>query len=360
MSFNKKGKEQEQQYRTIKEIAKSANVSVGTIDRVIHNRPGVSAKTKKEIDAILREHGYQPNLIARRLASKKTIKIATLTPEMSVETAYWEDLLNGITQAEGEVGSYGVEIIRYYFNQNDKGSFTKQATQLLQNEVDGVVLTPIFIEESTAFTKSCESRHIPCVFINSDLPDVDSLSYIGPDLYRSGYLAGHLVKYLIQPQDKVLVVNISKELESHHYTLRKEEGFRAYFHDKKVKATILKEDIRKTDYASVEDTMSKLLSQHENIRVIFVTNSRVSTVAQYLENSGKADILLIGYDFLKTNIDFLKRGTIDFLICQKPQEQAYRGVMAMYNHLVLGTTVGRVIFMPIDIITSENDEFYSN
>lgn len=346
--------------RTIKEIAKSANVSVATIDRVIHNRPGVSAKTKKKIDAILKEYGYQPNLIARRLASKKTIRIATLTPKLSEETAYWEVLLNGILQAETEVGSYGVKIIKYYFDQNDKSSFIEQADSLLKNGVDGVVLTPIFIEESTAFTKSCEELDIPCVFINSDLPDVDSLCYIGPNLFHSGYLSAHLISYLIRQDDKVLVVNISKELESQHYTLRKEDGFRAYFNNNNIPVSIIKADIRKTDYASVEDSISHLLDEHNDIKVVFATNSRVSTVAQYLENSGRADMLLIGYDFLENNIQYLKKRTIDFLICQKPQEQAYRGVMALYNYLVFASEVERVTFMPIDIITRENDAFYKN
>lgn len=347
-------------YRTIKEIAKSANVSVATIDRVIHNRPGVSAKTKTKIDAILAEHGYQPNMIARRLASKKVIHIATLTPKLSIETAYWEVLLNGLTQAEAEIGSYGVKVVKYFFDQNDKSSFTSQAEILLKGNPDGVVLTPIFIEESTSFTKTCEELNIPCVFINSDLPDVGSLCYIGPNLFHSGYLGAHLISYLIRERDKVLVVNISKELESHHYTLRKEEGFRAYFKDKAINATIIKANIQKTDYVSVEKSISRLLEEHRDIRVIFATNSRVSTVAQYLENSGKADMLLIGYDFLENNIQYLKRGTIDFLICQKPQEQAYKGVVTLYNYLAFATEVNRVIFMPIDIITRENDAFYKN
>src|SRR5690606_13892916 len=94
----------------IKEIAKKANASIGTVDRVIHGRPGVSEKTKAKIDAIINELGYQPNLIARRLASKKLIRIATLTPKVPGETAYWEVLLNGIRQAGAEIESYGVRV----------------------------------------------------------------------------------------------------------------------------------------------------------------------------------------------------------------------------------------------------------
>ena len=52
---------------TVQEIAKLANVSAGTVDRVLHNRKGVSQKTKEKIQAIIAEHDYKPNIIARQL-----------------------------------------------------------------------------------------------------------------------------------------------------------------------------------------------------------------------------------------------------------------------------------------------------
>jgi LacI family transcriptional regulator len=39
----------------VKEIARRANVSIGTVDRVIHNRQGVSELTRKKINAIIEE-----------------------------------------------------------------------------------------------------------------------------------------------------------------------------------------------------------------------------------------------------------------------------------------------------------------
>jgi len=345
----------------IKEIAKRANVSVGTVDRVIHNRPGVSANTKQKVDAIINELGYQPNLVARRLASMKRIRIATLTPQVSGETAYWEVLQDGILQAETEIASYGVSVEKFFFDQNDKRSFDDQVDILLKSNIDGVLLTPIFIEESIRFADACKKRDIPYVFINSDIPNVESLSYIGPNLYHSGYLVAHLISYLVASQQaKILIVNISKELENYHYTLRKEEGFRAYFEENKKTVSILKADIRQTDYPSAKKQLSKLFGEHTDIKIVFATNSRVSTVAKYLEATGKGDVLLIGYDFLPDNIKYLKKGIIDFLICQKPQEQAYKGMLLLYQYLAFDTKVDKIIFMPIDIITRENDTFYRN
>ena len=50
---------------TVKEVARLAGVSIGTVDRVLHDRGGVSAETKSRIDEIITSLGYEPNLIAR-------------------------------------------------------------------------------------------------------------------------------------------------------------------------------------------------------------------------------------------------------------------------------------------------------
>ncbi|HCO83989.1 MAG TPA: transcriptional regulator, partial [Arenibacter sp.] len=61
----------------IKQIAKLANVSIGTVDRVLHDRPGVSKATREKIKAIIKETGYKKNTVASRLnlAGRKKLKI---------------------------------------------------------------------------------------------------------------------------------------------------------------------------------------------------------------------------------------------------------------------------------------------
>lgn len=343
----------------VKEIARRANVSIATVDRVIHNRVGVSEVTKNKINGIIKELDYVPNLMARRLASRKTLELASLIPQVSNETTYWDLPLNGILHAEKEIKQYGVSITKYFFDMNDKDSFIRQTEEILKNKYDGILLAPSFIEESIKFIQTLQKKKVPYVFINSDIPNQSNLCYIGPHLYQSGYLSAHMVNYLLGKDDKVLIVNISKEIENNHHLLRKEKGFRTYFEDHGSRP-IVKMDINQMGYESIEKSLNKSFTNDPDIKLIFVTNSRVSKVAQYLEKHTKKDVLLIGYDFLESNIEFLKRGTIDFLICQKPQEQAYRGVRILYQNLVYAVDVEKEYYMPIDIITKENYTFYRN
>lgn len=344
----------------IKEIARIANMAMATVDRVIHNRPGVSKKTRDKINSIIKKMDYKPNLLARRLASRKVYHFAILIPKVSKETNFWEGPLKGIERAEAEISHYGVKISKFFFDLNSKSSFVRQANLLMKNDLDAILIAPSFIKESIDLIRACEEHKIPYVFINSDIPDQEKLFYFGPHLFQSGYLAAHLMRHGLSGNDKVLIVNISKEIDRQHHLIRIEEGFRAYFSDKGKPNQIIKVDIHETDYPSIEKKLFRVFGKHPGIKGVFATNSRVSYVARYIEKAKIEDLIVIGFDFLEENINYLKSGTIDFLICQKPEEQGYKAIRALYRVLVLGTPTEKINYMSNDVITRENYVFYHN
>jgi LacI family transcriptional regulator len=171
----------------------------------------------------------------------------------------------------------------------------------------------------------------------------------------------HLVSYLIKEESNILIVNIAKEIENNHPLLRIEEGFRHWVTEHQKKYHILEVEIKQTNYTSVETTISDILTRQGKPDFIFVTSSRVFTVANYLEKNGIGkEVILIGFDFLEENVKFLQNGTIDFLVCHKPKEQAYRGINILFQHLVAGSKFEKINLMPIDIITKENAKFYKD
>ncbi|WEK34172.1 MAG: LacI family DNA-binding transcriptional regulator [Candidatus Pseudobacter hemicellulosilyticus] len=355
-------KNKDQSNAGVKEIARRAKVSIATVDRVIHNRPGVSEQTKARINEIIQELNYQPNVLAQRLAlaSRGIRRLAVLLPAISGETEFWQAPLEGVNKAAGEIRQYNVHIERFFFDQNNQQSFAGQVQQIRQYKPDGVLFSPTFLVESGALIEECKSRGIPYVLINSDIPGTEHLCYIGPELFHSGQLAAQLLHYCIKEGEQVLLANIAREIDSNHAILRKEEGFRAYWNAQAPEVELVPFNSTDTDYAAVADKLSQLLKEQHKIGAIFVTNSRVSLVARWMEQEGINDILLIGYDFLNDNVQYLKKGGIDFLICEKPQEQGYRGVMTLFQNLVYGATLEKDYYMPIDIITKENCQFYRN
>ena len=346
----------------VKEIARLAKVSIATVDRVIHKREGVSEKTRKRIEAIIEKLDYQPNILAQRLAlaARGTIRLAVLMPKVSRETEFWLAPEEGVKQAQGEIKRYNVHIEYYFYDQNDRQSFIRQVKAVSRYKADGVLFTPTFPEQAIELARQLERSATPYVLFNSDIPGFQSKCYIGPDVFHSGYLAAQLMHYCLHSRKAVLIANIAREIDNNYAILRKEEGFRDYFINNQLANEIVSFNSTQTDYESVARKLDSLFRKKKPIGAIVVTNSRVSIVARYLEERGLEDILLLGYDFVTENVNFLKKGLIDFLVCEKPQEQAYRGVMTLFRHLVFSDPMEPQYLMPIDIITRENCQYYRN
>src|ERR1700761_6443781 len=130
----------------IKDIALKANVSTGTVDRVLHNRGNVNEKVKEKVLKIISEMKYEPNFIARALGSNKTYHLAALIPDYSFD-AYWLAPKLGIEKAEKDLGKFGVQVHQFIFNPFDVDSFNKAANEALLINPDGIVLSPIFYRE---------------------------------------------------------------------------------------------------------------------------------------------------------------------------------------------------------------------
>ncbi|MFW5804785.1 MAG: LacI family DNA-binding transcriptional regulator, partial [bacterium] len=107
----------------IKDVAKKANVSVGTVDRVIHNRGQVSATTQEKIMKIIEEIGYEPDIVASSLASKKTYRLSILIPMDNGENEYWNAPLKGFERAFNEIKHFNINIEYFLYNPQEKASF---------------------------------------------------------------------------------------------------------------------------------------------------------------------------------------------------------------------------------------------
>ncbi|WP_053219940.1 LacI family DNA-binding transcriptional regulator [Virgibacillus senegalensis] len=81
---------------TIKDIAKSAGVSYSTVSKALRDSPLVKEPTKKRITELAKQLGYQPNVAARSLVSKKSFTIGVVWP--TIERAAHAALITKLNQ----------------------------------------------------------------------------------------------------------------------------------------------------------------------------------------------------------------------------------------------------------------------
>src|SRR5690349_10206304 len=67
---------------TIYDVARRAEVSIGTVSRVLNGHPSVRPVTRRAVQTAIRELGYHPNALARGLLSDRTETIGMLVPDL--------------------------------------------------------------------------------------------------------------------------------------------------------------------------------------------------------------------------------------------------------------------------------------
>lgn len=343
----------------IKDIAKEAGVSVGTVDRVLHNRGEVAESTKIKILDLVKKYNYHPNLSARALTSKKPYTFASLLPSNTPEDTFWEKPLNGILSAVDELEQFQVELEQFFFDQYDVEDFKHQTHEIIKLSPSGVILPPFFKKESLEFTKQLDKHNIPYVFIDSYLQESNFLGFVGEDGFQGGRVAAQLVDYTIDRHSDILIISMAKGIENVHHLNQRTQGFLSYFIDRSDNTgKKINLEIQSANPQAISLKLDPILKKNANIKAIFVTGSKAYKIANYLVQHQLEDITLVGFDPVVKNVGYLKDGVIDFLIGQRPFQQGFRGVRRLFDHVVLTTQVEKVEFLPIDIISRENINLY--
>ncbi|MHB9025187.1 MAG: LacI family DNA-binding transcriptional regulator [Armatimonadota bacterium] len=70
---------------TVRQLAKLANVSIGTVSRALTGMPGVSAALRERIKALAAEYQYRPNRLTQSLFTGKSGILGFVADEMHVE-----------------------------------------------------------------------------------------------------------------------------------------------------------------------------------------------------------------------------------------------------------------------------------
>ncbi len=149
---------------TISDVAELAGVSVGTVSRVINGAENVRPETRTRVEAAIAKLGYQPNLQARSLRSKRTNTIALAIPELT--NYFWTTIARGVQDA---CQAQGYHVIIY--NTNEASAARIQYVESMINRVDGMVLSRrserkiLASAEPSSSEPSTHAREIPIVFV---------------------------------------------------------------------------------------------------------------------------------------------------------------------------------------------------
>ena len=210
----------------IKDVARLAGVSVGTVDRVLHGRPNVSSAAKEKVEKALKEMDYQPNVYASALAYNKSYTFYCIIPKHASE-AYWEEIEEGAMEACVHRRDFNIQVKMLYYRRFHVDTFVKVTEQCLKEKVDGVIVVPSRLDVTRTFTDVLHERNIPFILLDSYMPDLKPLSFYGQDSFCSGYFAGRMLMMVAAKEKEIMIM---KQMRNGNVASKQQEnretGFR--------------------------------------------------------------------------------------------------------------------------------------
>ena len=159
---------------TIKQIAELANVSRGTVDKVLNNRPGVKAETKAKILQIAKELNYQPNFLGKALVqSKEPTKLGIiLTPDYN---PFIQAILKGIRQATDEFSPFGLKIDVKMLTTLDAPELVSLLNEMSITGYNGIAVFPIDDPQVKSKLNQLADKGIVVMTFNSRIDGIHDL-----------------------------------------------------------------------------------------------------------------------------------------------------------------------------------------
>ncbi|MDI9605794.1 MAG: LacI family DNA-binding transcriptional regulator [Bacteroidota bacterium] len=342
----------------IKDIARLAGVSAGTVDRVLHNRGNVSPKARQAVEAVLKEVDYKPNIHVSALSLKRTYKIVITTPNIS-PGEYWESIHHGIRHAKEAYANLKLTIEVLTYNQYDIFSCMKVFRQIAEMEMDALIIGPTFHNETNALCEKMDERNIPYIFVDSNNEGACPLAFFSSDHYMCGTLMAKLITSLIPANSKIGILQaVRVGNQSANSTILRKRGFMDYISKQERAYQVLRIPFSVEEPENNETYLSRFFTDHHDIPGVVVMNSRGNYVASYLDNNHIHDVKMVCLDLTAPNVEALKKGQIDFLIGQEPEYQGFRAMKTMLEYLIFKKPVNRENYVQLDILTLENIGFY--
>jgi LacI family transcriptional regulator len=338
---------------SLKDIAARAKVSIGTVDRVLHNRGRVSEKTRARVQRIVQELDYRPNIHARNLSLDKVFRFAVIMPRFSQDSEYWRFPAKGIDKACRELEMYKVSANYFLFDRYSDTSFGRAFREALRSRPDGLLIAPVLSQKAVELVPSIP-QGLPYVFFDSTIPGTDCLTFIGQDPFQSGLLAASLLQSIAGKEGNIAVVKVMPD--DFHIS----ERIRGFFKgvNGSMTARLFEIDSHRGE-AAFADVVEGILKELAPLKGIFVSNAWTHAVARSVQSVSAANgLTIIGYDLVPKNLRYLEQGLIGFLISQCPSTQGYEGIYCLYEHVVLRQKVKQTIMVPIDILTKNNVKYY--
>jgi LacI family transcriptional regulator len=331
-------------------IAEIAGVSIGTVDRALHGRPGINEATRQRILKIAEQIAYTPNLAARALSvSRASARIGVCIPREI--HFFYDELWGGVLDEARSVAPLGIQFIHrpvHALGDRDTEAFR----ELVKTGVDGIVVTAGNPQGLKPLIDAAEEKGIRVVCVSTDAPASQRSSIVCVEPWLNGHLAGELMGKFVPPGSKVAVVAGMLSAEDHRQkTVGFSEAFPRHCPGGEVATVIEGHEDADESFQKTSD----LLERMPNLAGLYVNTVNCLPVCRALAMCGlDGKTKLITTDLFGEMSPYFENGTITASIHQQPHRQGQLAVRLMADYLTSKVPFPRNVYLSPGVVMSSN------
>ncbi|GAA4525151.1 LacI family DNA-binding transcriptional regulator [Amycolatopsis samaneae] len=292
----------------IKDVAKHAGVSIGTVSNVVNRPEVVSAATRKRVLSVIEELGYVRDESARQLRAGRSRIVALVVLDLG--NPFFVEVARG---AEEAAHARGLNVITC-----DSGQRTdlesSYLAMLAEQRVRGVLLSPV--DTSGEALKAFRRSGVPYVFVDRGVP-ADQASSVSVDDVAGGALAG---RHLAEAGHRRIAFVTGPAVLAQ--CRDREAGLRSVVDGSGVSLTVL--EATALDFASGRDAGARLLGMSPRPTAVFCANDLLALgVLQAMVGAGirvPEEMAIVGYD----DIEFAGAAAVPLTSVRQPARRLGR------------------------------------
>jgi len=330
----------------IPEIARLANVTIGTVDRALHGRKGIRESTRQRILEIAKSVGYRPNMAARALSVRRTpVRIGICIPrELHY---YFDQLCQGIAAEAQRAELSGVEAI-WRRTERLGDAEAEKIEELMRAQPGALILTPGNPEELTPVIDEAERRGIRVICVDTDAPASRRSAAVCVDAEVSGRVAAELLGGMVPAGAHVAIITGMLHIEDHR---RKTESFREAY-PRFCNSGAVPEVIEAHD--DEDEAFQKcfaLLERHKTLAGVYVSTANCLPVCRAIGAAGLAGRLkLVTTDLFGEMRPYFEKGTISASVYSRPYVQGELAVRLAVDHILHGAQLPKAHFLAPQLV----------
>ncbi|MFP5232830.1 MAG: LacI family DNA-binding transcriptional regulator [Acidobacteriota bacterium] len=338
----------------IKDIAANLGVSIGTVDRALHGRPGVNPLTRDRVLKMAAKLGYRPNVAARFLKLNRTLRVAVLLP--AEIATFFQPLREGIRAGASVWPDTGLEM---HFE--DYTRFGSGDVAMLQNSIgkhyDGIVCAPSDAGAATPLINQLQHEGTAVVCVATDAVRSERLASIAIDGYVSGSLAAELLRYALPPSATVGIFTGDLRVFDHSEKLR---GYAASLALLAPHLRLLPVVESHDDPAQAYSMARKMLAEHRTMQGLYISTANSLPVLRAIREAGRLDsVRIVVTDLFPELVAEMENGYVMASLYQRPFTQGRIAIQSLLRYLRDNVRPARITKLAPNLVMRANLSIFS-